>query len=147
MENRHQGVVLSEKLWSKCVQTVLEILDHSHAEISVVFVDDEEISLLNRAYLDRDGPTNVIAFPMREGEASDVTPELLGDVVISLDTAIREAENAGIPWRERLLALLIHGLLHLLGYDHIDDVERGRQMEREEARVFELAVIGCSALE
>ena len=68
-----------------------------------------------------DRTTDVLSFPMQEGEFSDLTPGLLGDVVISCETAEREADEAGIDLSERMSQLLIHGILHLVGYDH----ERG----------------------
>jgi len=68
--------------------------------------------------LHRDGPTNVIAFPMQEGDFSNITPQLLGDVVICVETAQKEARSGGITMEERLYQLLIHGILHLFGYDH-----------------------------
>ena len=92
-------------------------------------VDDPEIADLNRRYLHRQGPTNVIAFSMREGDFSDVTPGLLGDVVISADTAEKEGRDAGIPFQERFDQLLVHGILHLFGYDHVDDDRKARAME------------------
>jgi probable rRNA maturation factor len=93
-------------------------LEYPEAELSVVLVDDAEISLLNRQYLGHEGPTNVISFPMQEGEFTDINPNLLGDVVISVETANREAGEADISMDTRLLELLIHGILHLVGYDH-----------------------------
>jgi probable rRNA maturation factor len=83
-----------------------------------VIVDDAEIAEINRQYLDRGGPTNVISFAMREGDFSSLHPELLGDVVISAETARREAEAAGMPTEARITELLVHGVLHLFGYDH-----------------------------
>jgi probable rRNA maturation factor len=74
-----------------------------------------QIAKLNLAYLNHVGPTNVISFPMQEGPFSDMSPDLLGDVVISADTAHREAVEAGMPMRERFNQLLIHGILHLTG--------------------------------
>ena len=76
---------------------------------------------LNETYRGISKPTNVLAFPMQEGQFSDITPGLLGDVVISIETAEREAITAGISLEERTSQLLIHGILHLLGFDH----ERG----------------------
>ena len=76
---------------------------------------------LNKTYRGISKPTNVLAFPMQEGEFSDITPGLLGDVVISMETAEREAITAEISLEERTSQLLIHGILHLLGFDH----ERG----------------------
>lgn len=103
----------------------------------MVVVDDAEIRLLNRDYLGRDKPTNVISFPMQEGEGAGLNPLLLGDVVISADTAARDAAEAGIPFEEELHFLLLHGILHLLGYDH----ERGTEeealcMEAREREIF-----------
>ena len=98
---------------------ILNALDCPDGELSIVFVSDAEIAELNQTYLQRSGPTNVIAFSMQEGEFSEVTPNLIGDVVISLDTCRRESETAAMPYEERLAQLLIHGILHLFGYDHV----------------------------
>lgn len=83
-----------------------------------MIVDDAEIAALNRDYLNRTGPTNVISFAMREGAFGGIHPELLGDVVISAETARREAVAAGMTTEARLTELLVHGVLHLFGYDH-----------------------------
>ncbi len=97
------------------------------AELSLLLTDDAEIAELNKRYLDRSGPTNVIAFPMTQGDFATITPGLLGDVVISMDTAQSEAEAAGLSLLERFTQLLVHGILHLLGYDHEQsDVEAER---------------------
>ena len=103
------------------------------AELSVLIVDDEEIRILNRDYLQRDKPTNVISFPQQEGEGAGLQPSLLGDVVISADTAARDAAEAEIPFESELHFLLLHGILHLLGYDH----ERGTAAEAEAMEVKE----------
>lgn len=101
------------------------------AELSILVVSDDEIAEMNRQYLQRQGPTNVISFPMNEGEFNDINPELLGDVVISVDTAEREAKEAGIDIIERFNDLLIHGILHLLGYDHeTGDADAERMAEK-----------------
>ncbi len=100
------------------IQVILNALDFPDAELSILIVDDPEIATLNGQYLHREGPTNVIAFPMLEGDFADISPQLLGDVVVSMDTAQKEADIAGIHVDERLLELLVHGILHLVGYDH-----------------------------
>lgn len=100
------------------IQAVLNALDFPDAELSILIVDDSEIEKLNRKYLNRKGPTNVIAFPMVKGDFTHISPQLLGDVVVSMETAQQEAQTAGIHVDERLLELLIHGILHLVGYDH-----------------------------
>ncbi len=110
-------------------QAVLDALGCPESELSILMVDDAQIGVLNRSYLGRHGPTNVIAFPMQAGKFSDLTPYLLGDVVISTETARREALQAGMGMHARITQLLIHGVLHLLGYDH--------QRSRAEARLME----------
>ncbi len=97
------------------------------AELSILICDDEQIAKLNSVHRNKQGPTNVIAFPMQEGDFAAVTPYLLGDVVISIDTALKEAKDFGITLEKRFIELLIHGTLHLMGYDH----EKGAKYEIE----------------
>ena len=109
------------------------------ARLSVLIVDDAAIREINRDWLDKDRPTNVISFAMQEGEGAGVQADLLGDVVISAETAERDAREAGTPPEHELCFLLLHGILHLLGYDH----ERGtaaeaRRMEAREQELFAL---------
>ena len=113
-------------------------MDYPDAEISILIVDDQQIAQLNRQYLDREGPTNVIAFSMRQGQFSDIAPNLLGDVVISADTAQREAQSAGMSMQDRLDQLLIHGTLHLLVYDHEDTADAAREMEEKANELLQL---------
>lgn len=113
-------------------------MDSPDGELSVLIVDDPQIAELNRQYLDRPGPTNVIAFPMQEGQYSEISPHLLGDVVISVDTARRESEQAGLDFEQRFDQLLVHGILHLFGYDHITNTDDARQMDAKSAELLEL---------
>ncbi len=112
-------------------------------EVSLLFVNDQAIRRLNRDYRHKDRPTNVLAFAMRDGADARHSapeplgdPEHLGDVVISLATTAREAAEYGRRTDEHLLILLIHGLLHLLGYDHERSDAEQRRMERRERRLF-----------
>jgi len=107
-------------------------------EVSVLFTEDHEMARLNKAYRRKEGPTNVLAFSMLEGE---VVPhsKVLGDIVISLDTAEREASQMGIPLFQHVVRLMIHGLLHLVGYDHEED-EEAMTMDNEEERLISLAI-------
>jgi probable rRNA maturation factor len=98
-------------------------------ELSILLLDDPQIAVLNKNYLQREGPTNVIAFPMREGVFAEVNPDLLGDVVISLETAAKEGLAAGVAMEDRLDELLIHGILHLFGYDHETSATEAGRME------------------
>lgn len=102
-------------------------------------MDDAEIRTINRDYLGRDKSTNVISFSMREGEEVAGQEDLLGDVVISADTAARDAAEAGVPFESELYFLLLHGILHLLGYDHERGTEeQARIMEEREREIFEM---------
>jgi probable rRNA maturation factor len=113
-------------------------LECPDGELSILIVDDPEIAGLNKRYLSRSGPTNVIAFPMQQGPFGQITPNLLGDVVISIDTAAREAQEAGISVESRLDQLLIHGILHLLGFDHEKTPEEANRMDRKAEELLEL---------
>lgn len=108
-------------------------------ELSITIVGDRAIHRLNHDYLGKDRPTNVISFSLQEGEFGDLTPHALGDVVISADTAAREAETGGLNGYERLIFLLLHGILHLTGYDHERSGEaEARRMERKEQEIWKL---------
>ncbi len=100
-------------------------------------MDNDGIQDINRDYLQRDRPTNVISFAMQEGEGGGVNPNLLGDVIISAERTASDAAEAGISFEHELWFLLLHGILHLLGYDH----ERGsvadaEEMEAREREIF-----------
>jgi len=88
---------------------------------------------LNRQYRGKAATTDVLSFPMREGSFASLSPHLLGDVVISAETADRQARAAGRPLQDELTALLIHGILHLLGYDHQtpSEARRMKRLERQ----------------
>lgn len=117
-------------------RAVLNALDCPEGELSILLVDDPAIAELNHQYLHRSGPTNVIAFPMLTGEYADISPDLLGDVVISLDTAAKEAANADISLEQRFRELLVHGILHLFGYDHETDQAEARRMEKKSTELL-----------
>jgi probable rRNA maturation factor len=116
------------------------------AELSLLIVDDAGITPLNQEYLGRSGPTNVLAFPMQAGEYGDLNPHLLGDVVISVETCRREAEAVGMRFEQRFTELLIHGILHLRGYDHEQSPQEARRMARKSRDLLaRLAAGGRSA--
>lgn len=92
---------------------------------------------LNRQYLHRRGPTNVMAFPMRAGEFAHLSPQLLGDVVISINTAAREAKTSGMQREARFNELLVHGILHLGGYDHEKSDIDARRMEAKSQELLQ----------
>ena len=129
---------ISKKKIRQSAKAILDALDYPDAELSILIVDDQQIAQLNRQYLNREGATNVIAFSMRQGRFADIAPNLLGDVVISADTAHREAQSAGISMQERFDQLLIHGTLHLLGYDHENNETKASRMEKKAAELLKL---------
>jgi probable rRNA maturation factor len=114
----------------------------SSVEVSVVLTDDAAIRALNRDYRGRDTPTNVLAFPQHEtlgepilGEPANSGPVLLGDVVLALETVHREAADQGKSTVDHARHLVVHGILHLLGFDH--DVEAdAADMERRETAIL-----------
>jgi probable rRNA maturation factor len=99
-------------------EAMLDALGMPDAELSILLCDDETIRQLNRQYRKKNKPTDVLAFPMNEGPGPSPNPGLLGDVVISLPTATRQAGEHDRPIIQEVTFLLAHGLLHLLGYDH-----------------------------
>ncbi|MEO2054897.1 MAG: rRNA maturation RNase YbeY [Nitrospira sp.] len=109
-----------------------------NGEVGLVFVNNRQIRGYNRDYRKRDAPTNVLAFPMQEGIGSGLHPEVIGDVMISLETVEKEALLYERSMQEHLLILLIHGLLHLLGYDHEVSVFEAARMRRREKRLFQI---------
>ncbi len=119
-------------------KAVLNALDCPEAELSILIVDDPQIAVFNKQYLNRKGPTNVIAFPMRDGPYGNITPQLLGDIVISVETADREGKRVGSSMEERFTQLLVHGILHLLGYDHETSDQDAQEMEEKSDEILKL---------
>ncbi|WP_300462287.1 rRNA maturation RNase YbeY [Desulfobacula sp.] len=120
---------LSTAIIHQKTKQILNALGCDDHEISILITDDAHIQALNNTYRGIDKPTNVLAFPMQEGQFADISPGLLGDVVISCETAQQEADEANISLVERLSQLLIHGTLHLMGFDHETGVSDAKQME------------------
>jgi probable rRNA maturation factor len=110
-----------------------------YTEVSVVLADDEYIHQLNRQYRGKDCPTDVLSFALNEGEEPEVIdgPKevLLGDIIISLETATRQAEEYGHSLERELSYLTVHGILHLLGYDHMTEDEK-KEMRQEEEHIL-----------
>jgi len=106
------------------------------ASLAVVIASDDAVRELNRAYRHIDRPTDVLSFPTRDGPDFVVPGEAelyLGDVIISWPTARAQADEAGHSVRDELALLVVHGCLHLLGYDHATDAERSEMWERQES--------------
>ena len=111
---------------------VLERQRRPGAQVTVLLVGDLAMRALNRRWRGKDAPTDVLAFSQREGEGGGLHPELLGDVVISVATALRQARENRCCLAAELDRLVAHGLLHLLGYEHEGDPAGARAMRRRE---------------
>ena len=138
IDNRQKKYKISLKQIQEKAKAILNALDSPEAELSILIVDDPQIAVFNKQYLNRKGPTNVIAFPMRDGPYGDITPQLLGDVVISVETADRERKRVGSSMEERFTQLLVHGILHLLGYDHETSDQDAQEMEEKSKEILKL---------
>ena len=117
----------------RVAQRVLETLGYKEAQVSILLCSDSYIRKLNREYRRVDASTDVLAFSMHEGKFSKVHPEVLGDVIISLETASRQAKRFQHSLNKETTLLVIHGILHLLGYDHLKkkDKEKMRLKEKQ----------------
>jgi probable rRNA maturation factor len=120
-------------------RALLKLLGLPKAELSIVLCDDLFIQGLNLQWRQKDEPTDVLSFAMGEGDDADLNPELLGDIVISVETAARQGQGLGLTVEQELRVLLVHGLLHLLGFDHVDPAD-APEMRAKEAEL--LAALG-----
>ena len=130
-----------EKAAARCLE--LEGLSDERVEISVTFVESEEIRSLNREYRDNDKVTDVLSFPQFDdlNEIPDFGEICLGDVVICKERAEEQAEEFGHSFEREIIYLFTHSILHLLGYDHMEDDEKKEMRQREE-EVMEYLGIG-----
>lgn len=121
----------------RCCNAVLKMEDfQGPVEISVTFTDNEQIKELNAQYRNKDTATDVLSFPMGENGVYDINLEtnakILGDIVISMEKAFEQADTFGHSLQREVAYLTAHSVLHLLGYDHIDNLERVKMREKEE---------------
>jgi probable rRNA maturation factor len=131
---------------TELLDNLLQDSDLGWGEVNVVVGDDEMLQNLNREYRSKDAPTDVLAFSYIEGEEdidSDDPDFAVGDIFISLDKAALQADSAGHSIARELALLAIHGMLHLLGYDHIEDDEAAL-MRKKELAVMEIFDQGIS---
>lgn len=147
-ENDQEKIALSEYM-EKRLHDGLNAVAHLHGlddmtEVDITIVDDEEIHTLNREYRNVDRPTDVLSFALDEGEEDEPElidgPEehLLGDIIISVETAQRQGEEFGHGLEREIVYLAVHGLLHLLGYDHMTDEDKKIMRAKEEEALREI---------
>ena len=140
LNNRQRRHQFKSHQLKKVAARILSALGCPDAtELSISIVGDRTIRIINRDYLGKDRPTNVISFSLQEGDFGGVNPHALGDVILSADTAAREAEDGGLEFFERLSFLLLHGILHLCGFDHERSGEiEAAKMEQKEQQLFRI---------
>ncbi|MEK6743748.1 MAG: rRNA maturation RNase YbeY [Nitrospirota bacterium] len=119
------------------LRKLLSLTGQRNAEVSVLLVGDTAMRSLNRHYRGKDRTTDVLSFPLREGRFGRIQPQVLGDIVLSLPAARRQAKAAGEPCQREIERLLVHGYLHLLGYDHERSRAEARRMDGRERRLRE----------
>jgi len=146
IENNQNKIKIDKRRIRSTVLRIMRILDCADKEISLSFVDDEKIKKLNKEYLGKDKPTNVISFSLREGEYSDINPQIMGDIIISVETAQRDALWGNLTVSQEIDFLIIHGILHLLGYNHENTTrEETNKMRKKEKDLF-TAVCGLTTV-
>ncbi|MBP3401261.1 MAG: rRNA maturation RNase YbeY [Selenomonadales bacterium] len=148
ISNQQEKMTVTQAIEDRIIE-VLEETARVHevddlAEVSLMFTDDETIHEMNREYRGIDRPTDVLSFALEEGEEEEIYggPEenLLGDIIISVETATRQAEEYGHSVEREMAFLALHGMLHLLGYDHMEEEERKEMRAQEEAILASLGI-------
>ncbi len=128
---------VNELLVRRTAEFLLVSTGMPDAELSVLLVNDKQIAKLNKTWRRKSGPTNVLAFSLTEGDDSAMALNLLGDIVISVETAAREAQREGLSLHSRLRVLLVHGFLHLIGYDHEKSDSEAVKMHNKERELLQ----------
>ena len=140
IQSQVRRIVFDQTRLERSAGAILADVGETSAEMGILFVGDQRMRGLNRRYRGKDRTTDVLAFAMREAftpHASRLTPRPLGDVVISIPTAWRQAKEARRSLDEELACLLVHGILHLCGYDHERGEKEARRMHRRERMILQ----------
>jgi rRNA maturation RNase YbeY len=136
IHNRQRTVAINTAAVKKRVLQIMGYLGCSDQELSVVFGSDRLLQEINNTYRHKDRPTNVLAFPQSPTYEGEPATPMLGDVIVALPTAAREAHDLQQSLEERVIYLLLHGILHLLGHDHEGSAAQRRRMEALERQVL-----------
>jgi probable rRNA maturation factor len=129
---RDAGKKVPSRWVKRVAEAILDAVDRRDAELSVALIGNAEIGELNKAYRKKSYPTDVLSFPV---EGAPMAGNLLGDVVISVEKAREQARERGHTENEEIVTLLIHGVVHLLGYDHERSAKEARTMRRVENKI------------
>ncbi len=131
IQNVHPKLKVKRKAIRLLVEKILTS-EKADSSVDVIFVDDAKMKQLNRRFTRREKTTDVLSFGMREGQACAIEYPSLGDVYVSLDQAKRQAEEYGVGFHKEVEHLVVHGVLHLLGYDHKGKKEEGIMRQKEQ---------------
>ena len=134
MQIQVRRVTFDQARLDRQARAILSDVGEASAELGILFVGDQRMRSLNRQYRGKDRTTDVLAFAMREAPHSSST--VLGDVVIAVPTAVRQAKEGQRSLDEELTVLLVHGILHLCGYDHERSEKEARRMQRRERMIL-----------
>ena len=137
IKNQQKQIRINPHLIRRILKGILAELGLINPEISILLIDDPQIRELNRKHRKKDNSTDVLSFPMLDNSSEHVQPQLLGDIVISVETAEKQARDRKCTLYNELCILLIHGMLHLLGYDHELSKKDEVKMQKQEAKIFE----------
>lgn len=139
LQSHVRCVTFDQARLERLARAILSDVGETSAELGIMLVGDQRMRGLNRRYRGKDSTTDVLAFAMRKAftlHALRLTPDMLGDVVISVPTAWRQAKEARRSLDEELAWLLVHGILHLCGYDHARSEREARRMHRRERMIL-----------
>ena len=143
IQNNQNKIKINRRKIRAAILKILKILECADKEISINFVDDTKIKQLNKQYLGKDKATNVLSFSLREDEYGNINPQVLGDIIISVETAQKDAVYGNLTVDQEIDFLIIHGLLHLLGYDHENTTKKEtKKMRKKERELFNIACGG-----
>jgi len=147
IDNRQEEIKVDEALEAFVVQVVEKVLAYEQCEeafeVSISFVNNQEMRKLNKEYRNIDKETDVLSFPLAEFIEEELNTEdegaeyieeeiALGDIVISMEKAVEQSEEYGHSFKRELAFLLVHGMLHLLGYDHDEEASEGEMFDKQE---------------
>jgi probable rRNA maturation factor len=144
IENSQSKIKIDKRIIRSKVIKILKTLDCADKEISLSFVDDEKIKQLNKQYLGKNKATNVLSFSLLEGEYGNINPQILGDIIISVETAQRDALSGQLTIDQEIDFLIIHGILHLLGYNHENTTEKETKKMRQKEKDLFNVLNGCN---
>ena len=143
LRNDHPQINIDFDDINKKIETVMNNLDCLNQEVSILLTADADIRELNQQFRSIDQATDVLSFPQNAEEDPPIPGELiLGDIAVSLDTAQVQAKEHGLTFEEEIILLLIHGILHLLGYDHEISEQEEEKMRSKTRELFNLVFPG-----